>query len=85
HDGLNVLLGILDEFHTATNTKMLEDLESSQMQQDQSLILIISTAGFKLNGPMYAQEYPYVTDILSGKKENENYFPLSMSRMTKKR
>ncbi|MEH7296612.1 terminase large subunit [Bacillus altitudinis] len=73
-DGLNVLLGILDEFHTATNTKMLEVLESSQMQQDQSLILIISTAGFKLNGPMYAQEYPYVTDILSGKNENENYF-----------
>ncbi|MFB8734299.1 terminase large subunit domain-containing protein [Bacillus sp. SL00103] len=58
-DGLNVLIGILDEFHTATNTKMIEVLESSQGQQDQGLILIISTAGFKVNGPMYAQEYPY--------------------------
>ncbi|AMQ71829.1 MULTISPECIES: terminase large subunit [Bacillus amyloliquefaciens group] len=75
-DSLNVLIGILDEYHTASNTKMMEVLESSQGQQDQGLILIISTAGFKLNGPMYSQEYPYVDDILSGRKENENYFAI---------
>nr|WGE08767.1 terminase large subunit [Bacillus subtilis] len=49
-DSLNVLIGILDEYHTASNTKMMEVLESSQGQQDQDFILIISTAGFKLNG-----------------------------------
>ncbi|PJN91242.1 terminase large subunit domain-containing protein, partial [Bacillus sp. mrc49] len=59
-DGMNVLLGILDEYHTSATTEMMEVLESSQGQQPQPLILIISTAGFKLNGPMYSQEYPYI-------------------------
>nr|WGD65943.1 terminase large subunit [Bacillus subtilis] len=36
-DSLNVLVGILDEYHTASNTKMMEVLESSQGQQDQAL------------------------------------------------
>ncbi|TXK24604.1 terminase large subunit [Bacillus amyloliquefaciens] len=76
HDSLNVLIGILDEYHTASNTQMMEVLESSQGQQDQGLIIIISTAGFQLNGPMYSIEYPYVTDILSGRKENDNYFAI---------
>ena len=74
HDSLNVLIGILDEYHTASNTQMMEVLESSQGQQDQGLIIIISTAGFQLNGPMYSIEYPYVTDILSGRKENDKNF-----------
>ncbi|AYC54143.1 hypothetical protein CHCC15075_1712 [Bacillus licheniformis] len=73
-DSLNVLVGILDEYHTAKNTDMMEVLESSQGQQDQPLILIISTAGVELNGAMYTIEYPYVTKILNGDEENDNYF-----------
>jgi phage terminase large subunit-like protein len=73
-DGLNVLLGILDEYHTSNDTDMMEVLESSQSQQKQPLIMIISTAGFKLNAPMYTIEYPYVTKILDGEEENDNYF-----------
>ena len=73
-DGLSVLLGILDEYHTSNDTDMMEVLESSQSQQKQPLILIISTAGFKLNAPMYTIEYPYVTKILDGEEENDNYF-----------
>lgn len=77
-DSLNVLLGILDEYHTANEDDMMEVLESSQGQQDQPLIIIISTAGFKLNGVMYSVEYPYITDLLDPEKElvNENYFAL---------
>lgn len=75
-DSLNVLVGILDEYHTAKNTDMMEVLESSQGQQDQPLILIISTAGVELNGAMYTIEYPYVTKILNGEEENDNYFAI---------
>lgn len=75
-DGLNVLLGILDEYHTSSTTEMMEVLESSQSQQPQPLIMIISTAGFKLNGPMYAEEYPYIRKVLSGEAVNENYFAI---------
>ncbi|PJN91164.1 terminase TerL endonuclease subunit, partial [Bacillus sp. mrc49] len=75
-DGMNVLLGILDEYHTSATTEMMEVLESSQGQQPQPLILIISTAGFKLNGPMYSQEYPYIKKILSGEEINDNYFAI---------
>jgi len=73
-DGLNVLLGILDEYHTSNDTSMMEVLESAQTLQDQPLIMIISTAGFKLNAPMFTIEYPYVTKILNGEEENDNYF-----------
>lgn len=75
-DGLNVLLGILDEYHTSNDTSMMEVLESSQSQQKQPLIIIISTAGFKLNAPMYTQEYPYITKILNQEEVNENYFAI---------
>lgn len=75
-DGLNVLLGILDEYHTSNSTEMMEVLESSQTLQKQPLIMIISTAGFKLNGPMYAEEYPYIKKLLNGEVENESYFAI---------
>lgn len=73
-DGLNVLFGVLDEYHTSNTTEMMEVLESSQAQQPQPLIMIISTAGFKLNGPMYSEEYPYIKKLLNGDVKNESYF-----------
>ena len=41
---------------------------------DNSLILIISTAGFDLNAPMHTIEYPYATKILSGEVVDDTYF-----------
>ncbi|MEK4884884.1 terminase TerL endonuclease subunit [Bacillus sp. FSL W8-0223] len=75
-DGLNVLLGILDEYHTSIDNRMMEVLESSQTQQEQPLIIIISTAGEKLNGVMYSIEYPYITKLLNGEVKNDNYFAI---------
>lgn len=75
-DGLNVLLGILDEYHSSPTTEMMEVLESSMVQQKEPMIIIISTAGNKLNAPMYTQEYPYATKILSGEVEADNYLAL---------
>jgi phage terminase large subunit-like protein len=72
-DGFEPLLGILDEFHEAKDTKTMEVLESGMILQSNPLTIIISTAGFHLNGPMY-KEYQYVKKLLSGAESNETYF-----------
>lgn len=73
-DGLNVLLGILDEQSNSTDDGMVNVLESSQGQQDQPLILIISTVSEKVNAWFYTKEYAYVTRLLDGEIENDQYF-----------
>jgi phage terminase large subunit-like protein len=75
-DGLNTLMAVLDEYHASKTTEILDVMESSQSQQKQPLIIIISTAGFNLNSPMAAIEYPYITNLLEGKIVNENYFAI---------
>lgn len=73
-DGFEPLVGILDEYHASKTTEMMEVLESGQVLLDNALTLIISTAGFDLNAPMYTIEYPYVTKLLNGEIEDDNYF-----------
>ncbi|AXN35442.1 terminase large subunit [Latilactobacillus curvatus] len=73
-DGLNVLLGIIDEQSRSTDYGLVDVLETSQGQQSQALLMIISTVSEKVNAWFCTQEYPYVTDILSGKITNESYF-----------
>ena len=72
-DGFEPYVGILDEYHEAKDNKMLEVLESGQMQLTSPLTIIISTAGFHLNGPMY-KEYLYLKRILLNDEPNDNYF-----------
>lgn len=72
-DGFNPTLGILDEYHSAKDDSMMEVLESGMIQQPNGMIVIISTAGFNLNGPMY-EEYQYSKDVLDKKEENNGYF-----------
>lgn len=72
-DGFEPYVGILDEYHEARDNKMLEVLESGQMQLTNSLTIIISTAGFHLNGPMY-KEYQFLKRVLLNDEPNDNYF-----------
>src|SRR5699024_10607920 len=72
-DGFEPLVGILDEYHESKDNKMIEVLESGQMQLTSPLTIIISTSGFYLNGPMY-KEYEYLKRILNNGEANENYF-----------
>src|SRR5690625_4727340 len=74
-DGFNPTLGILDEYHQSKDDSMMEILESGMIQQPNGLIVIISTAGFNLNYPMY-QEYEYAKKILNSEEDNENYSTL---------
>nr|DAI97036.1 MAG TPA: Large Terminase [Caudoviricetes sp.] len=75
-DGLDTLLGIFDEYALSRTTEMMDVIESSQSQQDQPLILIISTASSKLTYPMYQIEYPFVTKLLNEQIESDEYLAL---------
>lgn len=75
-DGLDVLCGILDEYGEAKNTDIIEVLESSQSQQLEGLILLISTATKNLNGPMHTIEYPFVEKLLNEEVKGDAYLAL---------
>jgi phage terminase large subunit-like protein len=72
-DGFNPHLGNIDEYHAHKTTEMLDVLVSGMGLQRQGLILIITTAGFILNGPCH-KEYEYCKKILAGTSENEEVF-----------
>jgi phage terminase large subunit-like protein len=72
-DGFNPHLGNIDEYHAHKTTEMYDVLISGMGLQTQGLLLIITTAGFLLNGPCH-KEYNYCKKILSGILENDEYF-----------
>ncbi|MCE4957264.1 terminase TerL endonuclease subunit [Macrococcoides caseolyticum] len=65
---------ILDEFGEMKDTTMYERLKTGMGQQENPLTLIVSTAGSNLNNPMYSEEYQYITKLLNGEIQDENYF-----------
>lgn len=75
-NGLAPTLSILDEYGASKDNDMMEVLESGTMLQENALTLIISTAYFDLNSPMYAQEYNHGKKILDKEIDQDNYFVL---------
>lgn len=75
-DGFEPFLAVIDEYHAAKTNEMLELIQSGQGNLLQSMIFIISTAGFNLNAPMYTDEWPYSKDILSGEYNDPEYFAI---------
>lgn len=75
-DGFEPFLAVIDEYHAAKTNEMLELIQSGQGNLMQSLIFIISTAGFNLNAPMYMDEWPYAKEILADTYQDEQYFAI---------
>lgn len=75
-DGFEPFLAVIDEYHAAKTNEMLELIESGQGNLLQSLIFIISTAGFNLNSPLYTEELPYSLDILNEQYQDDEYFTI---------
>ncbi|MDN6852699.1 MAG: terminase large subunit [Tetragenococcus koreensis] len=75
-DGFEPFLAVIDEYHAAKTNEMMELIESGQGNLRQSLIFIISTAGFNLNAPMYTDELPYAKDILDESYDDPEYFAI---------
>lgn len=75
-DGFEPFLAVVDEYHAAKTNEMIELIESGQGNLLQSLIFIISTAGFDLNAPMYTEEWPYAKEVLDGSYIDEQEFAI---------
>lgn len=73
-DGYNASVFILDEFHAARNYDLYNVLVSSQGSRQQPLGIIITTAGFLLDGyPCYETRKTCI-DILKGTLEDPTQF-----------
>lgn len=72
-EGHQFSYAIIDEYHEAKDKKIYETLRRGQVLLHNPSLIIISTAGTNMNGPMY-EEYQYIDKILDGISPNENYF-----------
>lgn len=72
-DGFRPLLGIVDEYMAHPTNQMYKLLEGGTGNMNESLISVITTAGFDLNAPCY-ELYNYCCNILQGAFENETQF-----------
>lgn len=73
-DGLNSSTFIVDEFHASKDWDLYNVLKSSQGFQEQPLAIVITTAGFLLDGyPLYEMRKVCV-EILKGVKQDDSQF-----------
>lgn len=72
-DGFNASVGIVDEFHSARNTKMRDVIKSSMGSRENPMLLTITSAGFDKTLPCY-QLRTTCTEILSGIKTDDSLF-----------
>lgn len=73
-DGLNSSTFILDEYHAAKNSDLYDVMKTSQGAQAAPLAIIITTAGFLLDGyPLYELRKTCI-DILNGTKTDDSQF-----------
>ena len=74
NDGYNASCFILDEFHASRSWDLYNVLKSSQGMRSQPLSIIITSAGFLLNGyPCYEHRLTCM-DILKGNKVDDTQF-----------
>ncbi len=75
-DGLNPQCGIIDEYHAHDTSEIYDILDSGTIARRNSLLILISTAGFNLNHPCYSVEYQLISKILDPNipVEIDNYF-----------
>ena len=72
-DGFEPHCGSVDEYHAHKTNQMVKLLEDGAVNLHNSLISIITTAGFNLNSPCF-EEYQYCCSCLETGQHNESYF-----------
>jgi phage terminase large subunit-like protein len=73
-DGLNISLAVVDEYHEAKDRKLYDVMKSSMGMRTQPLMVVITTAGFNLEGPCHDM-YKLAIEILNGIKKDDTFFP----------
>lgn len=69
-DGMNISFFVEDEFHEAKDRRLYDVLASSQGMRTQPLAMVITTAGYNLDGPCHDMHMLGV-EILNGVKQDE--------------
>jgi len=77
-DGVFPHLSCVDEYHEAKDTSIPDNLESGSVGRSQPLLMITTTRGFNIHGPLWQLEQRYI-QILDGTIENDEVFPLIFS------
>lgn len=72
-DGFRSILAIVDEYHAHPTNQLLKLLNDGQINVDNALTLVITTAGFNLNSPCY-EHYNFCKKILSGAISKDSLF-----------
>jgi len=72
-DGYRTYFGSVDEYHAHRDDQIYKLLQSGTKQMKESLISVITTSGFNLNGPCF-KLYEYCKQILEGVVEDETQF-----------
>ena len=73
-DGLNVSLAVVDEYHEAKDRKLYDVMKSSMGMRTQPLMVVITTAGYNLDGPCHDM-YKLALEVLSEVKTDDTFFP----------
>lgn len=74
-DGTNPSIGIVDEYHAHDTSEIYDVIDSGMGARENTLMFIITTAGFNINGPCF-KEYKYCSQILDPENpvDNDEYF-----------
>jgi phage terminase large subunit-like protein len=72
-DGASVYCGILDEFHESPDDELYDTFRTGANKRDNSLILMISTAGVTTEGPCHRKQQE-VEKMLEGTIESDRIF-----------
>lgn len=72
-DGFNASFGLLDEYHSAANSKVRDVIKSSMGMRENPHLCTITTAGFDKSLPCY-QLRTVAIDILNGLKKDDSIF-----------
>jgi phage terminase large subunit-like protein len=75
-DGGNPAIGIIDEYHEAKGSELLETLESGQGQRLEPFILVITSPGHNKLGPCYSVLRKKSVDILNGTIDDDSHLPI---------
>lgn len=77
-DGFNCSFGIVDEYHSAPDTKVRDVIRSSMAMRLNPLLLTITTAGFDKTKPCYELR-TVCTEVIGGMKEDDSLFSIIYS------
>jgi phage terminase large subunit-like protein len=73
-DGLQPILGIIDELHAHRDRSVYDVIDSAMSKRKDSMLMVITTAGFSLEGIGYSQSQ-YAKKVALGKIPDETFLP----------